>query len=211
MFPPKTEVQFWLQWFTSDSNSNHWLGQWFLGDDGSKIATDGVMAVATRDETNQVPADIGSSRSPPKTVPKMMAAPAKKSVTISHEEAVQRFGTVGFVRCEECSGKAMKPHQCNCSFCEVEEEECGKCKDGNILEPRFASCWGKPFDANRIAYLFEHAPVAELCYVVESVEYDEVDLLRISTNRWSFILIAMNKAASEECPEVMENATSCAS
>jgi len=213
MFPPDTQVQFWLQWFVSRDAGRHSFDQWFQADDGSKVATDGRMAVSTKDETEVAPFVFDYKASPQKSIPEMLAAPAKKTMTLPHDDMVKRFGTFEMIRCG-CNDGQMK-HDCDCKFCTTSQEECDTCEGTGWKtkqEARHVACWGMPFDANCVAYLIEHAPAAE-SYIVEIVKYKSNNLIRIKTERWSFVLTEMTKNVLTEypCPEVMENYTPCAS
>jgi len=212
MFPADLKVDFWLQWFVSDSDTA-WNNRWHLLPDGRKFATDTKTAVATSDETNQMPGTLDEKR---KTYPALIAdlliAPAKFSVKVPHEQAVKMFGPCDHMKlttCPRCNGKKQVPHHCGCDLCEAETEKCDFC-DGTgtaeeYPEKRHVAAFDRPFDPNQIAYLIAHAPACEL-YTIELVQRGKDNyVLRVTTDCWQAVIAELSENAlrQHECPEVI--------
>ena len=221
MFSADTQCAWWLQWFTMDSDT-HAANRWFLLADGRKCATNGSIAVVTKDESDQVPGPVTEDRigmrikSMGEVVTKMLAMPAEKRISLPHADAVRMFGPCEHITtatCATCNGKKQVPHYCSCDLCDAETEDCDRCNAEGFMdtfpEIRYATLWNRAFDANKIAYILAHAPETiavdiELVKVKDGTGADYV--VRISTARWQAVLVQMEERIKREhdCPELIQ-------
>lgn len=218
MFAADTQVAFWMQWFTMDSDT-HPANRWFLLKDGRKCASNGSMAVVSSDETDQIPGTHEGNRltSMGDAVTKMLAAPHEKHASMPHAEAVKLFGECAYMSlttCTRCKGKKLVPHVCGCDLCEADVEDCYLCNGDGLMEEfpeiRYVTLWSRPFDANKVAYILAHAP-ATIAVDMELIVKPRTDqgkfeyLLRITTARWQAVLVELTPQSDrgQDSPELM--------
>lgn len=218
MFSADTQCAFWLQWFTMDSET-HPANRWFLLADGRKCATNGNTAVVTRDDTDQVPGTHEGNRleTMGAAVTKMLAAPAEKSISLPHADAVRMLGPCEHITaatCTNCKGKKTVYHICSCNLCEAETEDCDLCNGTGVMdtfpEIRYVTLWNRPFDANKIAYILDHAPetIAVDLELVKTREGGSADyVIRISTARWQAVLVQLEDRVKRDCHELIQEVT----
>ncbi len=197
MFEANTKFADWLEWFTAYYAIDDTMRVFALPS-GKRAATDGKSCVI-----DLLP---GPSSSPNTERGKRLADSIQgllEMVEIKHERTMN-FAEMGsaFGACEHpsvktcraCDGKKIMPHDCGCDLCEADEEECGECGGAGraFFTPDInpVECWGTCFDANRVAYMIEHAPKSET-YTVRLCGDDRrrFDTLQIITPTWHGIIV----------------------
>ena len=184
MYAKDTQFSDWLCWYTNKDREN--MAQPFPLDDGKRAATNGTIAVVTSEEGSSSPchkppivdvADVGPCEHPARDV------------------------------CPKCCGTKEVDHECDCSLCEAEFEDCKEC-DGTgwietIPETRYVTIWGELFNANLVAYVLEHAP-QDHQYTLRLVKCGENPTLHIVAAKWHAIVVAMTKSVKAEhaCSEL---------
>lgn len=206
-----TDTQFarWLSWF-ADPDSRTKVP--FLLPNGWAVATDGRFAVATPEaEGIEPPKDIRESI--PGYLVEMLMKPGTHETIVPHARMVEMFGACEHPKaetCPHCSGRKVVDHDCDCEYCQKATEPCGFCEEAGVAETRPEArpvcLWGVPIDANRAAYILEHAPPADNYWlrVITGPANTEHQILRIDTPKWSALLVGMTTDKTASYPELME-------
>ena len=213
MYAKDTKLSDWLSWFTRDHDTSP-IKQAFRLPGGRRVASDGSMAVVTTEDGQVV--ELSGDSKIPASILGFMALPFGAEVMFTLEQLTAMFGAcegVKVVTCPQCKGAKEVEHNCGCDLCNANFEECNFC-DGKgvaeeIPEPRYRCVLGKPFDAERIAYILEHAPKSEEYRVsvrVAKVKKEDSWQIHIVTSTWHAIFVVLEGSVKREydCPEVME-------
>ena len=215
MFHHSTQFADWLMWFIKDSESVTALTRPFQLANGMRCATDGVFAVATTEPGDVMPiqekATMQTQRFP-QTVVDLLNEETAQCVEMTFAAAAAMFGPLDMPKietCPDCYGTGEVQHNCGCELCEADTEDCDVCggvgKIEEELPNRYVRCWGKPFDAKRIAYIFGHAPACESCVWLKLHIKDAAARLHIVTQQWHAILVGLQVEIKNEkdYPEVV--------
>lgn len=193
MYAKDTLFADWLSWFAGERATKP-----FSLPDGRRTATDGRMIVAVNDGGQTFPVPDGLEKAPGRSVTFLAEPAIGGTVSVSPKHLLEVVGACehpAAVPCAECNGTKRMRHSCDCEYCDRDYHDgCDWCdstgKTESIPDARPMTIYGRPFDANRIAYILEHTPEAEAVQVYLSG--DSVKL-HIVAPQWHAVLGGMTE------------------
>lgn len=172
MFPKDYKTVDWLCWFTFTDPEDR-LPKPFRISETERAATNGRYCVISTDDVPCEPIADRAESIISHTRGFFDEKNMGKKSNFTRAELVELFGECQHPstdNCENCKGKKMSTHYCDCEFCEVDKEPCGNCDGtGHCMvtpEPRHVLIFGKPFNGNFVAYILEHIPESEQSFDV---------------------------------------------
>ena len=202
MHTADTQFVDWIDWFRDDL-------QPFALSDGRRAATNGYIAVIVSDGGRVEPLP-NAKKGRADTIEKVLKGTPETTIEVEYANAVEVFAPCehpATITCPDCKGTCKVDHECYCDLCETAYEDCGACWKGEtetVPDNRYCSVLGKPFNANKIAYVFAHAPAASRATLAMHRVSDS-NHLHIITPLWTAIVVGMIDSTLREhdCKEII--------